>query len=89
MTLTKAMDANPDLRQEYAQNETTRMVLDLVRRFEGMPRHASTHAAGVIISNEPLTDLAPLSRNEDCCRGSVCQKQCRADRAAQVRFFGT
>jgi len=65
MTLTKAMDANPDLRQEYAQNETTRMVLDLVRRFEGMPRHASTHAAGVIISNEPLTDLAPLSRNED------------------------
>ena len=43
----------------------TREVLDTAMRFEGMPRHASTHAAGVIISSQPLTDLAPLSRNED------------------------
>jgi DNA polymerase III subunit alpha len=37
----------------------------MAMRFEGMPRHASTHAAGVVIAGQPLTELAPLSRNED------------------------
>lgn len=65
VTIAKALEGNPELRTDYESNETTREVLDMAMRFEGMPRHASTHAAGVIISNLPLTDIAPLSRNED------------------------
>ncbi len=65
ITLQKAIDTTPELRQEYEQNPIMHEVLDTAMRFEGMPRHASTHAAGVIISSQPLTDLAPLSKNED------------------------
>jgi len=65
ITIQKALDTTPDLRQDYEKNPVTREVLDTAMRFEGMPRHASTHAAGVVISSQPLTDLAPVSRNED------------------------
>ncbi len=65
VTLDKAIEQSSELRKDYNENETTRSVIDLAKRFEGMPRHASTHAAGVVISSRPLTDLAPLSRNED------------------------
>ncbi len=65
ITIQKALDTTPELRKEYELNPATKEVLDAAMRFEGMPRHASTHAAGVIISSQPLTDLAPLSRNED------------------------
>ncbi|NLK89821.1 MAG: DNA polymerase III subunit alpha, partial [Clostridiaceae bacterium] len=65
ITIRKALESNPELRQDYQQNSVTREVLDNAMRFEGMPRHASTHAAGVVISSQPLTDLVPLARNED------------------------
>ncbi|MEA4888492.1 MAG: DNA polymerase III subunit alpha [Clostridiaceae bacterium] len=65
ITISKALETNPELRADYEKNEMTREILDMAVRFEGMPRHASTHAAGVIISSMPLTDIAPLSRNED------------------------
>ncbi|NLV48959.1 MAG: DNA polymerase III subunit alpha [Clostridiaceae bacterium] len=65
ITIEKSLSINADLRKEYEAGGMAREVLDLAMRFEGMPRHASTHAAGVVISNGPLTDLAPLSRNED------------------------
>lgn len=65
ITLRKALEQNAALRQEYENNPVTHEVIDLAMRFEGMPRHASTHAAGVVISSQPLTELAPLSRNED------------------------
>ncbi|MDD2533419.1 MAG: DNA polymerase III subunit alpha [Eubacteriales bacterium] len=65
MTLAKALEQSSELRKDYEENPTTKSVIDLAKHFEGMPRHASTHAAGVVISSRPLTDLAPLSRNED------------------------
>ncbi len=65
ITIRKALDTSSELRQDYENNPVTRDVLDTAMRFEGMPRHASTHAAGVIISGQPLTDLAPLAKNED------------------------
>lgn len=65
ITIQKALDTAPELRRAYETEATTREVIDTAMRFEGMPRHASTHAAGVIIAGQPLTDLAPLSRNED------------------------
>jgi DNA polymerase-3 subunit alpha len=64
VTLSKALEST-DLKAEYEANVLTRQVIDMALRLEGLPRHASTHAAGVVISRGPLTDIAPLSRNED------------------------
>ncbi len=65
MTLDKALEVNPELKQLYETDETVRNVYDTARKLEGMPRHASTHAAGVIISSIPITDVAPLARNDE------------------------
>lgn len=65
MTIAKALEMSPELKGEYEGNTIARQVLDTAMKFEGMPRHASTHAAGVVISSVPLTDLAPLAKNED------------------------
>ena len=65
ITLDQALAINPELRRYYDNDEVTRRVIDLSRRLEGMPRHASTHAAGVVIAGQPITELAPLARNED------------------------
>jgi len=65
MTIDKALELNPDLKKLYAEDPVTKRVIDLAKRFEGMPRHASTHAAGVIIAGEPVCELAPLARNDE------------------------
>ncbi len=63
MTIDKAMERNEKLRQEYQQNEQVRQVIDISKQLEGMPRHASTHAAGVVISQNPITEYVPLQKN--------------------------
>jgi len=60
MTLDKALRTEPQLRQAYEQNELTKKVIDISRKLEGLARHASVHAAGVVIADEPLTDFIPL-----------------------------
>jgi len=65
MTIDKALDLNPDLKKLYEEDHVTKRVIDLAKRFEGMPRHASTHAAGVIIAGQPVCEIAPLARNAD------------------------
>lgn len=65
MTIDLALQMNPDLNKLYQTDETTRRVIDLARKFEGMPRHASTHAAGVIIAGKPVCEIAPLARNDE------------------------
>ncbi len=50
MTIDKAMDMNPELREMYQSDDRIAKVIDMSRAIEGMPRHASTHAAGVVIS---------------------------------------
>ena len=65
MTIDKALDLNPELKNRYDSDEQTKVLIDTARMFEGMPRHASTHAAGVVISKEPITEYVPLQRNED------------------------
>ena len=65
MTLDKALQLNPELAAAYKDDPVTKQVVDLARKFEGMPRHASTHAAGVIIADRDITDIAPLARNGD------------------------
>ena len=60
MTIDKAIQTNPDLKASYENDDTVRRVLDTARAIEGMPRHASTHAAGVVISKEAIDEYVPL-----------------------------
>ncbi len=63
MTIDKALERNEKLKAEYHNNESIREVIDISRKLEGMPRHASTHAAGVVISRLPITEYVPLQKN--------------------------
>jgi len=65
MTLDKALKTEPQLKQAYEQNEQTKKVIDICKRLEGLARHASTHAAGVVIADEPLTNFIPLYKVSD------------------------
>lgn len=62
MTLAHAKELNPDLKRRYDTEETVRRMLNLAEKIEGCARHASVHAAGVVISPTPLTDFTPLQR---------------------------
>jgi DNA polymerase-3 subunit alpha len=64
MTIDKALELNPDLARARQEEEDTRKLLDFSLRLEGLPRHASTHAAGVVICNEPVTEYVPLNQND-------------------------
>lgn len=65
MTIEKALTINPELKKLYTENEKIRKLLDTAKALEGFPRHASTHAAGVVISSQPLVELVPLHRVGD------------------------
>jgi DNA polymerase-3 subunit alpha len=60
MTLDRALETEPELRKAYEQNEQTRKVIDISKKLEGLARHASVHAAGVVIADEPLENFVPL-----------------------------
>jgi DNA polymerase-3 subunit alpha len=62
MTLERALDENSELRTIYEEDKVIRNLVDSARRLEGIARHASTHAAGVVISKQPLTSYVPLQR---------------------------
>jgi DNA polymerase-3 subunit alpha len=62
-TLQKALDANPDLKRRYETEPHVRRLVDYAMNLEGLPRHASTHAAGVVIADRPLWELIPLYRH--------------------------
>lgn len=64
ITIDKALAASEQLRQMYESNETIHKLIDTARSLEGMPRHASTHAAGVVITNEPVDHYVPLAAND-------------------------
>ncbi|HCD09473.1 MAG TPA: DNA polymerase III subunit alpha, partial [Thermoanaerobacter sp.] len=65
MTIDKALSLNPELKARYENEEKVKQLIDISRSLEGLPRHASTHAAGVVISKEPLVNYVPLQKNED------------------------
>ncbi len=65
MTLEKALETNPQLREAREVNERVRKLLDTASLLEGMPRHAATHAAGVLITEKPLTEYVPLQTNDE------------------------
>lgn len=63
ITIDEALKLEPQLKQLYDADEGVRELLDIAKRLEGLNRHASTHAAGVVISPNPLTDYTPLYKN--------------------------
>ena len=65
MTIERALEINSELRTLYNQDNRIKKLIDTSRKLEGMPRHASTHAAGVVISKEPITRYVPLQKNDD------------------------
>ena len=64
MTLRKALEVSPDLKALYDADSQVHELIDTSLKVEGMPRHASTHAAGVVITREPATEYVPLSTND-------------------------
>ncbi len=62
MTIDMALEQSPDLRRAYESEGDTRRLLDVARKLEGVARHASVHAAGVVIADKPLTEYTPLQR---------------------------
>ena len=62
-TLERALNGVSDLAKEYANDNQVRRLLDLAMKLEGLPRHSSTHAAGVVIGDRPLAELVPLYRD--------------------------
>lgn len=65
MTIDRALDESRELKNEYDNNEGIHHLVDMARKLEGMPRHASTHAAGVVITREPADTYVPLQKNDD------------------------
>lgn len=64
ITIEKAMEQNPELRELYNNDETTKKLLDIAMKLEGLPRQASTHACGVLITDKPVIEYVPLYVNE-------------------------
>jgi len=65
MTITEALKISPELKMAYDKDEETKRIIDLAKKVEGAARHASIHAAGVVISPEPLTNYTPLRMDSE------------------------
>ncbi|MCL2190327.1 MAG: DNA polymerase III subunit alpha [Defluviitaleaceae bacterium] len=64
ITLEKALAINPELKRAFAEEEDTRTLMDMALKLEGLPRHAGTHPAGVVICNQPVSEYVPLNVND-------------------------
>ena len=65
MTLDKALEMNPELRIMYDEDPEVKQVIDISKKLEGLPRHVSTHAAGVVITKDPVDTYVPLYKNDN------------------------
>ncbi len=65
MTIERALSENNQLKSMYETDPQVKRLIDVSSEFEGLPRHTSTHAAGVVITREPVQKYVPLSRNDD------------------------
>ena len=65
ITLDAALKKSAELREQYDSSEQVHDLIDMARKVEGMPRHASTHAAGVVITRDPVSTYVPLARNDE------------------------
>ena len=65
ITIDKAMERNPELAKTYREDDQIHNLIDMAKRLEGLPRHTSMHAAGVVISQKDIDEYVPLSRATD------------------------
>ncbi|WP_026885211.1 DNA polymerase III subunit alpha [Clostridium beijerinckii] len=65
ITIEKALDLNPELKLAYDTDERVKALIDVSKDLEGLPRHSSTHAAGVVIASKPLVEYVPLQKNDE------------------------
>ena len=65
ITIEKALDLNPELKAAYDNEDRVRTLVDVSKTLEELPRHSSTHDAGVVIASKPLVEYVPLQKNED------------------------
>ena len=65
MTIEKAMSNSVDLKKKYEENPKLKELIDMAKKLEGMPRHASTHVAGVVITEKPVSEYVPLAKNDE------------------------
>ncbi|WP_066495884.1 DNA polymerase III subunit alpha [Abyssisolibacter fermentans] len=66
MNISKALEVSPKFKQAYDSETKVKGLVDIAKAVEGLPRHTSTHAAGVVISKLPVNEYVPLSKNGDC-----------------------
>lgn len=64
ITIDRALKINPELRMVYEEDERAKLLIDTGKRLEGLPRHSSTHAAGVVICRDPVMEYVPLNSND-------------------------
>lgn len=65
ITIDRALKRSSEFRALYDRGDEARELIDMARKVEGMPRHASTHAAGVVITHDPVVSYVPLAKNDD------------------------
>ncbi|MBD5521293.1 MAG: DNA polymerase III subunit alpha [Lachnospiraceae bacterium] len=65
ITIDRALEMNPELKKMYTEDEQVKVLIDMSKRLEGLPRHTSTHAAGVVICPEAAEEFVPLSKGVD------------------------
>ena len=65
MTIARALEGGRELRDLYNNDQAVKELIDMAQKLEGMPRHASTHAAGVVISDKPIAEYVPLAVNDE------------------------
>jgi len=84
ITLDRALEENSELSNLYAEDDGARQLIDSAKRVEGIARHASTHAAGVVISREPLTQYVPLQRPTRGNEGAIAMTQFSMEAIAKI-----
>jgi len=84
MTLDRALEENADLRRLYQDDTPSRELIDNAKRLEGISRHAGTHAAGVVISADPLVDHLPLQRQARADEGALPTTQFPMETVAEI-----
>ena len=88
ITIKKALDLNPDLRAVYESDEQVHFLIDMSMKLEGLPRHSSTHAAGVVICDKPVMEYVPLSTNDGLITTQFNMTTCEELGLLKMDFLG-
>lgn len=88
ITISKALDMNPELKLAYDTDESVKTLIDMSMKLEGLPRHSSTHAAGVVICDKPVMDYVPLNTNDGVVTTQYTMTTCEELGLLKMDFLG-